>query len=188
MTVRTATIRKDLTGQRFSRWVVLSFAGRKRLPGGSHAYYWLCRCDCGTVKDVNRAYLKNGHSKSCGCYQRDINRLKKGEAAARKLYRHYKDNATTRGLVFQLSYVHFLQLTKQNCFYCGVGPEQIMQPPNTYGHYLYNGIDRIDNNKGYELSNVVACCGTCNLMKRTATQQEFLDQVAKISRHQVNES
>lgn len=53
----------DLTGQRFNRWVALSYEGDAR---------WLCKCDCGTIKKVHRSHLKSGKSKSCGCLSREI--------------------------------------------------------------------------------------------------------------------
>jgi len=33
-------------------------------------YYWVCRCECGTEREVLAAQLKSGGSKSCGCLQR----------------------------------------------------------------------------------------------------------------------
>lgn len=56
----------DLSGKRFSRWFILSGAG---ITGGS--YYWLCQCDCGTIKKVQSTYLRNGESKSCGCLRNE---------------------------------------------------------------------------------------------------------------------
>lgn len=53
---------RDLTGQKFNRWTVLSRGTYK--AGKIH---WLCRCDCGTEGLVNTQNLKNGASKSCGC-------------------------------------------------------------------------------------------------------------------------
>lgn len=32
--------------------------------------YWLCRCECGTIKKVIIKNLKSGTSKSCGCLQK----------------------------------------------------------------------------------------------------------------------
>lgn len=32
---------------------------------------WLCRCDCGIWKVVRQANLSRGHTKSCGCWQRE---------------------------------------------------------------------------------------------------------------------
>lgn len=52
----------DLSGSKFARWTVLKYAGRSK---------WLCRCDCGTVKEVDGNHLKSGASKSCGCYGHD---------------------------------------------------------------------------------------------------------------------
>lgn len=44
-------------------------------------------------------------------------------------------------------------LIKQPCFYC----------KNNIAHEVGIGLDRIDNDKGYDISNVVTCCGPCNL-------------------------
>lgn len=57
---------EDLTGRRFSRLVVIKETGRFR--GGA---VWLCQCDCGKMKEIPAAYLKNGRAKSCGCLQSD---------------------------------------------------------------------------------------------------------------------
>ena len=57
----------NLQGQRFGRWVVLERAPKK----DGHATWWKCRCDCGTVKEVNGNSLLRGDSKSCGCYHRE---------------------------------------------------------------------------------------------------------------------
>lgn len=54
----------DLTGKRFGRWSVLRFdhINERGKP------YWLCKCDCGTIKPVSTASLTSGKSRSCGCY------------------------------------------------------------------------------------------------------------------------
>lgn len=53
----------DLTGQRFGRWLVESYAGG-RPQGGAR---WLCRCDCGSERAVDGVALRSGKSASCGC-------------------------------------------------------------------------------------------------------------------------
>lgn len=58
--------RTDLIGARFGRWTVVSF-GRMV----NHRRRFVCRCDCGTVKEVNPQDLRNGRSVSCGCYSRE---------------------------------------------------------------------------------------------------------------------
>jgi hypothetical protein len=53
---------KDLTGQKINRWKVIELVKCE-----NHRTYWLCECECGTVRVVQRHQLINGHSKSCGC-------------------------------------------------------------------------------------------------------------------------
>ena len=31
-----------------------------------------CRCDCGNIVIVQNIHLRSGHTKSCGCYNREI--------------------------------------------------------------------------------------------------------------------
>lgn len=59
----------DLTGQRFGRWVAMQKSGY-----GTTGARWICRCDCGTIKEVASLALRSGSSKSCGCYAKDYQR------------------------------------------------------------------------------------------------------------------
>nr|DAG20580.1 MAG TPA: restriction enzyme [Caudoviricetes sp.] len=54
----------DLVGHRFGRLVVLSRS--------TTSAKWICRCDCGNLVEVTTTHLKTGHTKSCGCLQKDI--------------------------------------------------------------------------------------------------------------------
>ena len=54
--------RQDLTGQRFTRLTVISL---------NESGTWLCRCDCGKLCSLVTNHLTTGHTKSCGCYNRD---------------------------------------------------------------------------------------------------------------------
>lgn len=54
----------DLVGHRFGRLVVLSRSATSAK--------WVCRCDCGNLVEVTTTHLKTGHTKSCGCLQKDI--------------------------------------------------------------------------------------------------------------------
>jgi hypothetical protein len=66
------TQRKDLTGKRFDKWLVIRFAETRHKNRNS---YWLCRCDCGKEKAVAGSALKNGDSTSCGCNQKMRTRI-----------------------------------------------------------------------------------------------------------------
>jgi len=56
----------NLTDQKFSRWTVGDKIKKK-----SRTYY-ICTCECGTVKEVAGYSLKNGDSTSCGCYRNEM--------------------------------------------------------------------------------------------------------------------
>lgn len=57
----------DLTGQKFGRLTVLEKVETK--VGGFAR--WLCRCDCGNLKEVDGIHLRRGEAVSCGCYAKE---------------------------------------------------------------------------------------------------------------------
>lgn len=61
----------DLTGQRFGRLVVVKRADDYISPSGGHKARWLCECDCGNTKVITGECLRNGSSKSCGCWNKE---------------------------------------------------------------------------------------------------------------------
>jgi hypothetical protein len=72
----------DLTGRRFDRWTVVEAIGRRQ-TGGGRATYWLCRCDCGTEKEVAGGNLQQGVTKSCGCWNREMLDARMGRPGGR---------------------------------------------------------------------------------------------------------
>lgn len=64
---------KNLKEQRFGRLVAIE-AVDIILSSGKHKQEWLCQCDCGNKTIVSTNNLLRGHSKSCGCYKRDVAR------------------------------------------------------------------------------------------------------------------
>lgn len=62
-------VAKDLTGQRFGRLLAIKLDDEKSSDGKN---LWLCRCECGNNIKVRASCLLSGHTKSCGCYKRDL--------------------------------------------------------------------------------------------------------------------
>lgn len=56
----------DLTGQRFSRLLVVRLADR-----AGREIRWECRCECGVSAIVRGNQLRSGGTKSCGCLKRE---------------------------------------------------------------------------------------------------------------------
>lgn len=64
----------QIQGMRFGRWLVIEPAGNVKGRGEA---LWLCRCDCGTERNVVAGSLNSGASKSCGCLAAEAVRLSK---------------------------------------------------------------------------------------------------------------
>lgn len=62
--------RAELNGQRFGRLVVLKYAGDEYIGKDNNSRY-VCKCDCGNEVIVGANKLKIGHTKSCGCLQKE---------------------------------------------------------------------------------------------------------------------
>lgn len=56
----------DLTKQRFGKLVVV-----ERTSNAGKQPAWKCICDCGNSCIVTGTHLKQGHTKSCGCLQKE---------------------------------------------------------------------------------------------------------------------
>ncbi len=167
----------NLTGLKFGKLTAVQRMGKDK----NNNALWVCRCDCGGEKIVPRSSLKNGGTKSCGClFTFDWTRKEKGYAASLQAYFNVKSRANSRKLEFDLSFEEFLELAKLNCIYCGTEPSNISKAPNNNGDFLYQGIDRIDNNKGYVLENCAPCCRACNIAKNSRSVQEFKEWIKAV--------
>ena len=182
------SVRADLAGRKIGRLLVIEDLG---VMGDSGYRLWGCICDCGTKKAVRSRELLKGHTRSCGCLQAECrasrgghNRLPEGESAFNQLFYAYQKSARARGYDWHLSADQFRAITQQDCHYCGATPTiKFRAVPGTNGDYYGNGVDRVDNGKGYDPGNVVSCCQTCNVAKASMSQQEFFDWIARVYAH-----
>ena len=95
------------------------------------------------------------------------------------IYGHYKRSAKERNLDFSLTKEQVRELIEQDCYYCGQKPVARFTAVGCAGDYESNGIDRVDNSKGYVLDNCVPCCKMCNFAKRDSTVEEFTEWIKK---------
>lgn len=141
------------------------------------------RCDCGTEKVIRIAHVTRGTTTACGCR---IIKLANGESGMHLILGQYRRNAKVKGREFTLTEDQFRFLTSQPCFYCGCEPHQRSHTQSKKGRrcngvYVYNGLDRIDNDKGYVPENVVPCCRFCNFGKQEMSAAEYIQSCKRIS-------
>lgn len=123
--------------------------GRLRfLKEGTKYRYWLCICECGNKKEVDRYALLNGVTQSCGCLQR--------EKASRRFSKHGKSSDR----IYKIWTAMYDRCRNKNCEgyenYGGRGIEVCERWEKFENFYADMGdrpdgksLDRIDNNGPY---------------------------------------
>ncbi len=182
---RPSTRLVNLTGQRFGKLLVLRQHGRNHRGQAS----WLCQCDCGKQKVVVGSQLREPRpgkyrTGSCGCSQFNLR-----VPPSKYVWFNYRCCAQRTGRAFELSPEELAKIISKDCAYCGKPPSlplnrhQVRKHPDSR-KFRYNGIDRIDNEKGYVKGNLAPCCVACGEMKSDKTLEAFLSQVEAIHAHQ----
>jgi hypothetical protein len=175
----------DYTGQKYGR---LTFIKPTELRSYKGAVVWEAACDCGNNACVVPYRAIAGITQSCGCLAiESIQRVGEG-------MRQFDPLISSARLVWRNNYPDcdfaiFFPLSQQACFYCGCQPYRVYNAGNrkvaserqrSEGDFIYNGLDRVDSTRGHTVDNVVPCCWTCNLMKRTLTLEVFINQIERI--------
>lgn len=183
--------KKDWTGTKLHRLTFIKPTDRRN----GRKILWQTLCVCGNTSEVLPYTVAKGMVKSCGCFSREsiTRRCEKKRiyhpiiSSARTVWKaNYRDG--------DISFDDFYRLSQLDCDYCGSPPTKTYNMSNhrkhrssnyqiQEGNFTYNGLDRLDSNRGHMLDNVVPCCYTCNLMKRADTRKDFLSHIEKISSH-----
>lgn len=183
----------NLVGEKYNRLLVIKEV--KKTYGKSRSF-WLCECDCGKLSIVVVDKLRSGSTKSCGCLNLE-NRLclaKRMNAASIK----YSPRESTARKVAKSRYADmpfqdFYEMSQLNCYYCNKEPSNKQNVATSKSSekfckeatFIYNGLDRVDNNLGHSKENCVPCCKICNYAKRERSVEDFKSWVLKTYRYYV---
>jgi hypothetical protein len=183
-----------LTGKKYGKLTVIKPTKLilNRIRGSQKEYLqeYECLCDCGNTKLTTcsqlKGVLRGKGTSSCGCNQRKSSDGDEWSVSFNMLWKNYICHAAVYDRVFKLTKNQFNVLISDNCSYCGSPPHSIIKSKSKRrpNQIIYNGIDRVDNDRGYTIRNCVTCCETCNRMKLELSRQTFLDHVAKIVSYQ----
>lgn len=175
--------KQDLTNEVFSHLTVKSLHHKNN----SDKDVWLCECDCGRECFATARSLR-WEIECCGCTTNGRPRKRYGGDLNKKyIIDVYKRGAQRRKLEFKLTVDQMEKLFKQNCYYCGIEPSTKRDFIKSSEAYVYNGIDRVDNNQGYLPDNVVTSCKVCNFAKRQLTTDEFLSWIHRAYKYNFRE-
>jgi hypothetical protein len=89
-------------------------------------------------------------------------------------FKKYQSNAVARNKSFELSFEQAKAMFTSPCHYC-------KKPAKLNEYNGLNGIDRVDNSRGYHLDNTVPCCKVCNYMKGVLDMDEFLVHCKRVA-------
>ena len=146
-------MRIDLTGQRFGRLTVESIHGCR-----NQQILWDCICDCGGRAVVTTGHLRSGHTRSCGCIQRErarelrLTHGKRGEP----VYAVWSEMRRRCGASGHKDYKYYGARGIAVCQEWRESFEAFYDHVSVLPHYGEKGrsLDRINNNKNYEPGNV----------------------------------
>lgn len=167
----------DITNKKFGRLTVKKYAG---VTKNNKAHKWLCLCKCGKMTAVQYGNLKSGSVKSCGCLASELRRKESGYASFNRVYNYYYRNAVRKNQSFSLKKKQFKRIASSLCHYCKAEPKDYFKRENDNGRFLYNGVDRKTNHRGYTLKNSLPCCRICNRAKSDLSYDEFMNYINRL--------
>ena len=169
---------KDLTGAKFKRLLVIKRNGYLS-SGKRPVIAWLCRCECGRILTVRGKDLKDGHTKSCGCFNAEQRKLRikhgmyqhplykvwldmKGRCNLNITREDYKKHYVKRGIVICNKWENSFQ-------------EFYKWAENKWKRGLQ--LDRKNNNRGYNPKNCRFITGRANKQNTNQSKRWFISGV-----------
>ena len=161
----------DLIGKVFGRWTVISHSHVTRTKSNSTVHHWNCKCDCGTERSVRGDSLTRGHTKSCGCINKQLAKhhpsWKGHEDISASLWKQFKWGAKSRKLVFTITIEEAWRLFQKQKGRCAFTGMELKFPKDARDVSANASIDRINSKKGYTIDNVQWVDKRINFMKYT---------------------
>ena len=121
---------EDLTGKKFNRLTVLGLGERN----SNNQIQWKCKCKCGNIILATTTYLKTGHTKSCGCYNKEkASKRLKAKKFIKPKNNYRKNNFLKDGT--SLALINYKKLRKNNS--TGVNGVYLDKKLNKYRARIY---------------------------------------------------
>ncbi len=175
-------------GDRIGKLVVIKKLGRihkrKNKKGRGRSIYWECLCDCDDNKKIilSSHSIKEGNHTSCGCLLNPRGekhpKYKGYKELSGRFFNRIEKGAEDRDLLFKITKEQIWDLfekQKRKCALSGLELQFGIESKNKEKKKECTAsLDRIDNTKGYVISNVQWIHKYINIMKRNHTQEYFI--------------
>ncbi len=180
----------DLTGRKINNFTIIMRSASNRRS----EVMWLCECICGVKKTLSTNHLirKTQPVKSCGCLAikqgaRHSQWKGCGDISGNWWYNHVlrerKQNTRERipvNITVEYAWDLFLKQNKK-CALSGLDITIALT-----SKYNTASIDRIDSSKGYEIGNIQWVNKDINFMKRTYSQEYFINMCSLVSQYNIS--
>jgi hypothetical protein len=177
--------RSDLVGERFGRLMVV---GKEKTDTELITRKKRCLCDCGREVFVDRASLRSGNTRSCGCLQKEAvsQRGWKGCGEISGIYwSRTTANAKARGLEIEITLEDAWELyigQQRRCALSGL-PIGFVRDARDRRIHQTASLDRIDSAKGYVAGNLQWVHKKINKMKTYFNEAEFVELCRAVAIH-----
>lgn len=188
--IGSAWLRNSRNGFKFMAWKLLNFEhgeiisnikvlDRSDTKNKEGCYLWNVSCSyCGKTHHISSRtlVLAKRNTRKNLCPEKISH---DPIVPAKIIYQSYIHRATRKNISCTIGFHEWYTLTQSPCHYCGALKSN-KTSIKKYKQFTYNGLDRINNSKGYDTDNVVPCCVTCNRAKLKMTYYEFLEWVLNV--------
>jgi hypothetical protein len=121
------------------------------------------------IKEANLKYYKENRTnillQKLEYQKQSAEQIKAYQLTAKRKWSKLCQAAKARNISVELTFEQYEELIKsRECGYC----------QRDFSQSQGGNVDRINNEKGYELDNCVACCSTCNSIKMDFNKDELL--------------
>lgn len=116
---------------------------------------------------ASRCRLKN--IEKIHAFQRAHHQTPKGKYS---MYKRASKRRGGAGNFFNITFDEFMTFWQKPCSYCNDEIKTV-------------GLDRVNNDIGYIMLNLISCCHKCNIMKHTQTQEQFFSTCEKITKNNI---
>jgi hypothetical protein len=186
---KRANIIRISIGDKFHDWTAISEDYSETVESGQKISFVKVKCKCGYEKVSRKYSIQHGIIGMCRT-------CKKQEGYNNGLFKGYEDlggfyvgqlreGASRRNLEFNVTPKELWELLVKQDFKCALSGLDIMTSRYINQKTLIQSasVDRINNRKGYTLSNIQWVHKYINQMKSSRTDQEFIELCNAVTQH-----